>query len=658
MSYLHTPRLIFSGDFQADVSTVNNDVRYYNNAKFISRFQEKENREKQQMNGLWNPNGGATFKLLNCSVKKLTYEDNVSSDHNSEDSLIGQLFAGASERSAGKIVDLDPQFQLTSELWGISIRVHTLDNELILQGKLLNCSFRDLQFRLFNKNTKLTFDGLISVQYSSTLTDIEWGESYNSSRFTKEIKEKTQDNCLSINFSVFGYSADIKTERFTLGYIVGAIGPHFSTEPKTFAPARRLIGFSDKFEYSNFLFEEKKALLTIDFGNSFPLFEQKGTTLNVGRLYVAVGNINGILPLPGKAATLINTSDHTIIGEINYQQIDWLRNTSGIVSFSLSTNVSSLLKNHQLLLLGEVGDGSVDQNVVIAAEHDTGLLIRADQSVLRIDPGESRKVDIYSYLWGNPLKNTEIECSLAAAFGDVPVDPNNPDPSIEILGAYPFTGIPVEALSFQNKLISDKQGVAELVIKGFDPKNPRAYIDGQVYFITYKITGLPPQAQPFLDLIVLHLRDKYNVPDKPGWNDLKPIFTQYANLYPVMSKHIVDLRDREDVLKHKKILLYAFTREIDDPSHMPVSRDLSLEKRKVIVSWLENMIEDESTDASLIESIMHETKKVQLLPKEKDLMRPPAIVMKRSKFKEFSREIHGKGAALRKLRNAIKLIDD
>ncbi|UJB32655.1 hypothetical protein [Chromobacterium sp. Beijing] len=40
MSYLQFPRLAFSGQFQSDVSTVNNDPRHYDNATFEPRFQE------------------------------------------------------------------------------------------------------------------------------------------------------------------------------------------------------------------------------------------------------------------------------------------------------------------------------------------------------------------------------------------------------------------------------------------------------------------------------------------------------------------------------------------------------------------------------------------------------------------------------------------
>jgi hypothetical protein len=40
MSYLHTPRLVFSGDFLSDVSTVNNDPALYTSRAFKPSFRD------------------------------------------------------------------------------------------------------------------------------------------------------------------------------------------------------------------------------------------------------------------------------------------------------------------------------------------------------------------------------------------------------------------------------------------------------------------------------------------------------------------------------------------------------------------------------------------------------------------------------------------
>ena len=63
---------------------------------------------------------------------------------------------------------------------------------------------------------------------------------------------------------------------------------------------------------------------------------------------------------------------------------------------------------------------------------------------------------------------------------------------------------------------------------------------------------------------------------------------QYSNLYPIMSKYLVDLSDPEAIKKKKDIVEFAFSRDIDDPIYMPVTRDLSENKRLTILKWLQN----------------------------------------------------------------------
>ena len=62
MSYLDSPRIHFRGWFQADVSTINNDVRFFQNDSFVPEYQQLDT------NGSWNPRGTAVFRILDCSV--------------------------------------------------------------------------------------------------------------------------------------------------------------------------------------------------------------------------------------------------------------------------------------------------------------------------------------------------------------------------------------------------------------------------------------------------------------------------------------------------------------------------------------------------------------------------------------------------------------
>src|SRR5215212_3389827 len=118
MSYLGPLRLHFSGRFQADPSTVNNDVRHFDNAKFKPRFQEPQ--QGKLMNGWWDPDGTGSFRLIGCRVTMVSHGDGSTS---TTDPVVGMTVADANARVAGKIVDLDPQQQLVSQVWGMIVRL-------------------------------------------------------------------------------------------------------------------------------------------------------------------------------------------------------------------------------------------------------------------------------------------------------------------------------------------------------------------------------------------------------------------------------------------------------------------------------------------------------------------------------------------------------
>ena len=72
MSYLIVPRLTFSGQFQADPSTVNNDPTHFNNETFEPKYQ---NYGPGQENGWWNPDGTGNWRFLGCKITSVTYQD-------------------------------------------------------------------------------------------------------------------------------------------------------------------------------------------------------------------------------------------------------------------------------------------------------------------------------------------------------------------------------------------------------------------------------------------------------------------------------------------------------------------------------------------------------------------------------------------------------
>ena len=90
-----------------------------------------------------------------------------------------------------------------------------------------------------------------------------------------------------------------------------------------------------------------------------------------------------------------------------------------------------------------------------------------------------------------------------------------------------------------------------------------------------------------LDLIVAHVRDSFAAAEPIDFNaHVRPIMAQYAQLYPIMSFHLFDLADYDQLVRHRQPLLLAFQRPIEDPNYMPVTRDLSRAKVEAIVAWL------------------------------------------------------------------------
>src|SRR6185369_4762807 len=128
MSYLDSPRLHFRGWFQADVSTINNDVRFYQNASFVPEYQQLD------QNGSWNPEGTGVFRLLDCAATGAFWNGAQSGES-------GITIQNALQRAPGKLVDLDPQQQMVSQIWGMQVRVVDSSGQTLLQGEFKPAAF-------------------------------------------------------------------------------------------------------------------------------------------------------------------------------------------------------------------------------------------------------------------------------------------------------------------------------------------------------------------------------------------------------------------------------------------------------------------------------------------------------------------------------------
>ena len=587
MSYLNNLRLAFSGDFQADVSTVNNDVRHFDNATFQSRFQDFQTRT--DANGWWNPIGSGAFRLIDCQIQSVSYEDGTTATDSSLDPAIGLFISGSNDRAGGKIVDLDPQWQLASQLWGLQVRLTQPNGHSPLSGAFEPAAFRDLWFSRLSGGAPGDSGG--SSIFQSVLTDLSWDHDLLKSLdspFLTQLQAASKTGLLSIRLTTFGYNLSRSSDRFTVGTVSGVIGPYQPSEPRSFILGRRMVPLNGSTTSSNITFFNCQVVrdsctVLADFSNALPLKSASGSLANVGTLQLAMLTSEDTL----ENDRVTRGSDFIPLGDpIPYLNQNWLLQTSGVWAVKIPLKLFFKIGRFPLALiqLEESGDGISNNGMVVIRESDRGMMVRADQFVRRTESGSTAQTTLYAAQYGKPLPNATIDISLQPPNpGTAGAPPSQNPPTAEVYNI----NTPPTAVSFSPTLTTNASDSAILEVKTSDPGNPRHYIDGQIYIFEYQFPDQAPRQQQSFDQIFMHLYDPYPVPDQPTWVEhIHPILQQYGNLYPIMSKQLFDLGDYEAVKQNRALLELAFSLDRSNSNHMPVTRDLSAPKQATILKWL------------------------------------------------------------------------
>jgi hypothetical protein len=578
VSYLDSPRLHFRGWFQADVSTINNDVTAYDISPSTPPADPG-----------WNPEGTGFFRFLDCSItggfmhgKQITPQ--------SSDSVTGATVQNANQRAPGKLVDLDPQQQMVSMIFGMQVRIVSPSLKTLMQSEYKPAPFANLWQRQIKG---LRSDQKLGAMYQSVLEHVTWPEE-SDSPLLNALREATEDGRLSIEFSVFGYGRDPKIPRYTMGHVIGTIGPWRAGEPEHFILGRQMIAQGPPFGTPLGLVGTLQAKvaqdgrsITVDFGNSFQIQDADSGFANIGQVLLGVLNTN-----PDSIQQTVASSGVLIIGEVPYLEPDWFTQTAGVQTFDLSGNAaaSKLLPNCPLVILSPSAGAAGTYDVRLQETLD-GVFTRADMFVFRIEPGAEQSIDFYATRFGAPLPNADIALSnngdFLAMLGGTPPDISVPPDGVNIP---PVGGAPITITTGSN-------GHVRFSLKA-NPKGPainqnpwpRGYLAGQLYALAYQLAQQPANytSSPGNFVSILAYSTKYNPQDvSPTWyQDIQPLFAQYGKLYPIMNRYVVDLADYGSVVSHLNILTLAFSLPVGDPNHMPVTRDLGAADRAMILQWL------------------------------------------------------------------------
>lgn len=557
MSYLGLPRLVFAGSFQADVSTVNNDPEHFNTAAFQPSYQLLGQATATGMtDGWWNPGGTGAWRFIDCVVTAVVYQDGTFSMDPATEPIIGVSLNGARNRVEGKLVDLDPNQQMVSEIWGFEVEVGDRDG-LGFGGAFVPSGFADIWVRFPQGQP----DSFFGAYYQSVLRDVAFAGA-TESRFVAELGAASPQQ-LSIKFNVDGADQDATSPTFTLGRAVGAIGPYGAGEPLRFVAARRLSPTSQKAGYAGAALDGQ--VLTVDLGNSLPTSSTAGPLADIGTLHLALAPPDGAPQL---------------LGAVPYLADGWYEQTSSILSVTLSPEQAKLAATTPIALVQNAGTPTSD---ILLSESPDGGWARADQFVFRLDPGAEATTAFHASSFGAPLAGATI--SLA-------YDPSQMEGQVDQgpISGPTVVGQPESALTFPAQVTTGADGTVPLTLVAGDPGQPRQYIDGQIYGVTYGLGDSPPptgsvgNGNLILNVLVW---SGYEVPEHPSWlTDVMPIFQQYADLYPVM-RPIVDLANYSSVTSRLPALRNVFDRSVDNPNYMPVTRDLSTKKRTMIRRWLD-----------------------------------------------------------------------
>lgn len=572
MSYLNSLRLHFAGKFQANVSTVNNDPGHFDNAAFKPSYQDMQGNGPLQMNGWFNPQGDAAWRLLGCKVTAAWLPSGAVS---SADPILQYIIADSDTMAPAKLVDLDSEQQLVSEIWGLQVRIADANGKTLMVGDYDPAAFMDIWDRAIGNESGGDIDA--GATYQSVLTHLQWGD-ISASPFLSALKAAATDGLLSIKFNVDNINMDFTSPDFMCGRIAGTIGPATAFEPRHLVIGRQFMAASSGkgnffspaggINFFPAVVDERAGCIFLDLGNALSTDAKTQQPNDLGDLVLTVAGSTTPLGTISSQGAGGYASDPT-----------WYPRTAGVVALPLTAAQLQAIAAAQLTL------SSASSTI---SEWTTGAFVRADRYVYRMSPGDSADVQVYAMQWGKPLSGASITFTA--------------DPSMLQPGNYvhpkqvPPVATPLSAIQFSETATTNNQGLAVMSLKASDPGTPRYFnngqdygLDGQVYgirpsFTDSQLTGGPVNQWDFISLL---LWSGFNTAQPVTWSDVEQIFVQYANLYPVMNRFL-NLANYDSVVANASLLTLAFGLDPQNPNAMPVTRDLSPAKRQAILSFLAN----------------------------------------------------------------------
>jgi hypothetical protein len=578
MSYLDTPRFHFRGQFFADPSTINNSITNFDTTVVYNNNRESATNVTSVS---WNPNGAHFFKILPSPVGLTIGPDGTEFRTSAADPLVGATIQSLSNPLWARLVDLDPDQQGISQIYGLKIQL--TGPRFTMVGNVRPLALTDLWGRVMGGLAGGIFTA--SGVFQSVVESIVWTGSSPSPVVTA----LRSHPLLSIKFVLDGFDGTADTDTFGNGRIVGTIGPASAIEPTRFVAARKLRAIGDT-PMNDAPFQVTGKTLTIDLGNSIPTTQILTVpTANLGTMTAVID--------PAGAKIAAGTIDYLAAGFFD---------RAGVVTLDLSDQAAALIAGKPLAIsTAQVPKAprspaekrsaeppahppaprrAAAMPLVALSEPDDGSYIDVAQALYRLEPGVAPPpsdpyetaaeavVALYFLKFGVPVAGETIPLGFVDP-GGVP-NVNTPVVGLTIEPVTPSTG----ANGIQEyRLIAGNLTGANL------PFN-RRMVSSQVYFLGDTNWGPGLTGGNAISVLVFQ---PVAVPASPTWDDVRPVFQQYMRLYPKM-RDLIDLADLTSLQQFGNLDKVAFTLGLPvvDPRYMPVTRDLSTSQKRIVLGWI------------------------------------------------------------------------
>ena len=611
----------------------------------------------------WNPMGAAQWWLEECTV--LSAVGIGGAQVQASDAVIGALVQSPSPKTAmsdgqggfydiAKMVDLDPDQQGRSAVFGLRISV-TLPNGAGLQGLMTVPELRQLNGRISGARGSWGAVG----NWMGTLQNVLWNGDISGSPLLTALQAASAQG-LAVKLTVDLHQnnpANVFTsgDQFCYGRVLGSIGPALAgelaqvvpgrclqtftppTPPTTTAarasaaqPSKRVLQGRDRVAEQTMALgagrdaraknsvaraaaaapppdpwspvfaiirqANSQSMLSIDIGGSILLkaSPQPHPTTSDGKFEVDAGITVGVFNLASNQFVPFTNGAITISPQ--YQSLAStakncaLVKNSGVFTIPLTAADGNGYETNPLAI--QVN------GTTVAQENENGLWMDVDVSSQRLQcgSGASGQAQIMVRAFGNPLVATQPPVSSVVQLfqwifqnGEWTNPPNLPasaDVGLTI-GTTDANGLAPIAVTVN---------VPDITLPGI-----RQPLDSQVYYILLN----DPEGNVIGDIsnapISVLLWKAYQAPATPTWNDVGPIFSAYARLYPGMKARL-DISDEATVLGFASGIWGHMTLPITDPAYMPVTRDLSPSKMAMIVAWLNQVAAQQAATDSQPES--------------------------------------------------------